>query len=327
MYNVSNNAVLYHHGILGQRWGKQNGPPYPLGSSDHSASEKKAGWRKSLDKSGGKKYTKGRSSAKQQDDSSKEKHGLSDKQKRAIKIGAASAVTVLAAIGAYKLKESGKLDPLIEKGREAVDAMFSKDKAGNSDNIGQWKVNDLPKPEKVAETVGGIKKLAKPETLQETLKNVNTHEGSNKNYKNNCTLCSIATFLRQQGLDVRSGSTGGEMQQLGEKVEECFKGARIFEGSAVKFGRSRQDAAEMLVNKFGNNASGVCSVQWKTGGGHAFNWKIKDGIVSFFDGQDGKNDDHCSNVYWKLMNPNGGLTIARLDNAEINFDGIKELLE
>lgn len=31
--------------------GKRNGPPYPLGASDHSASEKKAGWRKSLNKS------------------------------------------------------------------------------------------------------------------------------------------------------------------------------------------------------------------------------------------------------------------------------------
>ena len=39
---------LYHHGILGQRWGRKNGPPYPLGTGDHSASEKKAGWRKSL---------------------------------------------------------------------------------------------------------------------------------------------------------------------------------------------------------------------------------------------------------------------------------------
>lgn len=41
---------LKHHGILGMKWGKKNGPPYPLGASDHSTSEKKAGWRKSLDK-------------------------------------------------------------------------------------------------------------------------------------------------------------------------------------------------------------------------------------------------------------------------------------
>lgn len=39
---------LAHHGILGQKWGTRNGPPYPLDGSDHSASEKKAGWRKSL---------------------------------------------------------------------------------------------------------------------------------------------------------------------------------------------------------------------------------------------------------------------------------------
>ena len=40
---------LCHHGISGMKWGKKNGPPYPLGAGDHSASEKKAGWRKSLD--------------------------------------------------------------------------------------------------------------------------------------------------------------------------------------------------------------------------------------------------------------------------------------
>ena len=38
---------LRHHGIKGQKWGVRNGPPYPLGASDHSASERKAGWRAS----------------------------------------------------------------------------------------------------------------------------------------------------------------------------------------------------------------------------------------------------------------------------------------
>jgi len=35
-------ATLIHHGIDGQKWGIQNGPPYPLDPSDYSKSEKKA---------------------------------------------------------------------------------------------------------------------------------------------------------------------------------------------------------------------------------------------------------------------------------------------
>lgn len=61
IYNpyVREELYLMHHGIAGQKWGKRNGPPYPLSAGAHSASEKKAGWRKSLsDRSDDHKYAK-----------------------------------------------------------------------------------------------------------------------------------------------------------------------------------------------------------------------------------------------------------------------------
>lgn len=37
----SRNAELYHHGILGQKWGLRNGPPYPLDSKISTGSRLK----------------------------------------------------------------------------------------------------------------------------------------------------------------------------------------------------------------------------------------------------------------------------------------------
>jgi hypothetical protein len=279
--------VLYHHGILGQKWGKRNGPPYPLGSSKHSVSEKKAGWQKSLDSKRNKSYNKTNNS---NDDN-------------------ATATTALATYGTSKLVKSKKLDNFINVGKNKIKSIL-KNKSGNADNV-----------------ANGLKKLSTAETLSDTISKTNPHLGNSK-YDNNCSACGIAGFLRCQGYDVTAGSTGREMQNMGGVVEECFKGAKVFDGSATKFGRSRNDAAEMLLKRFGDNAEGVCSVQWKnSNSGHIFNWDIKDGKVSFFDAQNGWGDDIVSSRFWRAIDSQGNLQIARLDGLDINFDEIKKYVE
>ena len=171
--------------------------------------------------------------------------------------------------------------------------------------------------------------MSKSESLSDTIKKGNELHGKIEG-KNNCVPSSIAGFMRSKGFDVTAKGTGGEMKNLGGVVEECFKGARVVEGSAVKFGKSRDDAAEMLVKKFGDNASGVCSTTWQKafgGGGHAFSWKIENGKVSFFDVNARVDDDFISKHYFKAMDTNGSIILARLDNAEIDFENIKKYVK
>lgn len=101
---------LTHHGILGQKWGKRNGPPYPLGYESHSKVEKKLNSKTRID---GKSETKGfglkskkdqKTSKINKGENKKDKH-LTDKQKKILKgvaIGAGVAAAAGLSIYAYK---------------------------------------------------------------------------------------------------------------------------------------------------------------------------------------------------------------------------------
>lgn len=287
---------IVHHGIKGQKWGVTNGPPYPLGFKARERVREKA------------KQIKARLSGNKS--SSGKKRGLSNKTKARIKTGlkvaGTAAVVGAAAYGAYKLSELGVVD--------------------KSANLSET----IRKPASNAEEfVQGLKKLSAPESLQDSLSLANPYRGTPEG-ANNCSVSAVAGFMRRNGFDVTAMTTGGKQQILGGVIEDAFKGARVIDGSAIKFGRSPKDASEMLVNKFGQNASGCCSIQWKPGspfvGGHAFNWEIKDGNVSFMDYQ-GNRDHATVTKYWQFINQNDSLTLARLDNAEINFENIKKYVK
>lgn len=94
MSNWTAKDALAHHGILGQKWGKRNGPPYPLGASQHSAAEKNAEKKKSF--------------------------SLSDNQKKYIEIGATVVGTVLVAYGSYKLSSSSYIQSMVANGMSSL---------------------------------------------------------------------------------------------------------------------------------------------------------------------------------------------------------------
>lgn len=81
---------LEHHGILGQKWGHKNGPPYPIDPADHSKSEKTAGWRASL-------------SRKSKETEDGEKSRINYKKVIAT-TAAVAAVAAIAGVGIYAYK-------------------------------------------------------------------------------------------------------------------------------------------------------------------------------------------------------------------------------
>lgn len=243
----------------------------------------------SLTSAGKKRYGDDDSKAER----SSEKKGLTSNQKKAIAIGAAVVAAALVTYGAYKL---GAFEKFKKTGMDAVKGVL----------------------EDAIDPATGFKLQKEPSnSMFSAIKNVNS-SGSNTN----CRACSIASILRTKGLDVeaRGDVTGGS---LASAVNKCFKNAKVSE----MYAPNKTRVTNYITKRFEEGSSGAMSAEFNLPTGkfqHAINWAVKDGKVSFMDGQKGVED---FSKYLDFLSPDNSAEIVRLDNLEIDPDGIKEFIK
>lgn len=263
---------LFHHGIKDQKWGHMNGPPYPLGASDHSVSEKKAGWRSSLKKSS-------------QTDSNQnhQRKGLSDKQKRALKIGAAAVGVALVAGGtAYAIK-SGKFDNVLSKGNLIAPKKLPGD-AGSVSNL-KKSFNDLS----IGEKVQAINPL---------------------HIQNNCKECSLAfakSEISGKIVQAKEKSVVGNLFDFAKREfninPETNKACLTLSGDS---GNIQARVERQLLKRFSEGDIGAVNIDFHPKyimpgvqeSGHTFTWKIADGTVHFIDSQGNKDGNLKDPTEW-----------------------------
>lgn len=242
---------LYHHGILGQKWGKRNGPPYPLGASDHSASEKKAGWRKSLD------------------NKSKNSNTTAEKRKQLIKTGAIIAGGILAAGTAVYLVKSGKFDEIAQNGRNFIENQFGGHLSKQMPGIGKA-INDIDR---------------------QMVKKINAGDKRSIGRKTNCAHTSLAYVLNSVlGENVKALPYNG-IDEFSGMVNNLGRHYRIFEAVFDGIGIQECASGETMFDTFKSLPDGSTGIlQIRAGAGaHYLNYeKTATGDVTVVDCQTNK---------------------------------------
>lgn len=279
---------LYHHGIKGQKWGVRR-------------FQKKDG---TLTARGKERYRQDDSETEKQNDKPTKK-GLTDKQKKAIKIGAAVVGTALVAYGAYKVSQlyrgdGAKIDP------NTGFRLLNKDMS-DADNLR-------------AINPGRISFLSKS-------KNMEIIDGSSTN----CMLCTTAYEFRKRGFDVHAGlektGNGYRPDDLFPRLFKNYTGTTKITHDVTDITReSVLRNIEKYAASQGSGSRGNVIVWWKQGGGHSMIWENINGKIVFKDGQTNQIYDNFGEQILKHAKISKPVEMLRTDNLIINTAEAKQYM-
>ena len=353
---------LYHFGILGMKWGvrryqNKDGSLTPAGyihyygyprPKNETGPVYAPNDKRSVSKSGGRSKSKNVRTASSKisntengktENSNRKESSLSEKQKTALKIGAAAAATALVALGGYAAYNyyTGRKIP--------IDPLTGFRKIGKE-------MTDLDNLQAInpGRTAGLFRKKG--------LKTMEIIDGSSTN----CMLCTTAYDLRKRGFDVRAGKDLGHNgfmpDDLFPKIYKNYKGTNdinLFDGDKNKINDAffdilrknglnkystddRTKAMKILLNdKYQNVLSeinknppgsrGNIMVWWDQGGGHSMIWeRDASGAVKFLDGQTNAVYDNFFDDVFMNTSALKPTHILRTDNLEIDPKGMKDFI-
>lgn len=305
MYLMPAEDFLEHHGIKGMKWGKRNGPPYPL-SSDIST-----GHRLKTD-------------ASKESSTNKERFHLSDRQKA---IARNAAIIGVAAVGTYALYKSGAIDTLAKNaGKARIERAIKEQQLRN------MRVNGLDQ-----KRFDAAHKMPLNGASGLDIGSVSYTDVNPSGSKRNCVGCSWDVILRMMGIETKGAKPiaardAGLLMSDPDIVRKAFKGSVVKTlGNSAK--ASPDGCRQFLRNKFGDNAFGqivVCFDMKRFPIGptaHSFNFQIVDGTVSFIDKQQaGLTDSRLSNLIWPRLAPHLDAWAADMSGSTPNWDEIGKLV-
>lgn len=274
----------------------------------------------SLTNAGRKKYGSKQSNKKSED--SDNKSHLTDKQKKALKIGAIAVTTAAVTYGGYKLAKSGKLDSLINKGKEYLS-----------------KTNLMSKQISLDKKTG-LQLQKEKLSIADNLKKINPkYSLLDSSSYTNCGNCSIAFEARMRGYDVTAlgNKKGMRLSQFGEFFNGLSSNSFhkvdpvIPEGASSKVkSKIVSDSIKNTINKSYDGDARGCIFYTHEYGSHFFNWVKSGNSVKFYDGQNPKVDfDQLFSMYKRHTGRNAvhQTTVVRLDDLEINSNNIKSIIK
>lgn len=286
-YMENQRLDIYHHGILGQKWGERNGPPYPLNSSQKSSVEKKR-------ESDNRRYS-----------------GEYKIKRYKSPTGELVKSNMIAHIKG--LIGGTLLGPFFAIGSIAISSATLYKHYGDK--------KDYSKKEGQYEKISQLKKKDIKTTSEQDVKLTNPRIGQQKGKINNCVCCTIAMEMRNRGYDVQARSSGQGF--LASDYKKWFNNVNVRKVDIQKQPReSRKNYMNRAYNEFcnkleklGNGASGCALFSYDKliGGGHSIWFKVENNRVTFYDGQSGKiNPDDL----FALADPTK-FEYARLDKLKL----------